>query len=1472
MKFLIPLMILFAHAAFAQPGQVVYIDSLSPEGLLLQKGWQWQASDGSWISVDPTKDIQDSIPLMVKEKVGVIRLYLSLSQKLKNIPLIIQIQHSVAGQYYLNGQKIAEFGKLSQDPNEVIAKDPYWQPIVFPLRGDTLNLLEVHFAVQPDIHYTTVFETANPLVSIYLYDANKGQQLYTSTLVNYNRFEYLLSGICLIIFIIHIAFYLLYKEAIANLYFALSRIVYLAGAVLQNTYWFYLGAVEQKYWIGNIAFAVFVLSFILTMVSAIYYLKRKLDWIDKIFIALYFPVIACIFLMYPNGWRIAAAFEVLIIFNLMRIAILHRKVHKMDATVIGLGAFITLIFFALFVASGTFHNNNFLLSLDSQRMIYYIIHALALPVSISIFLAKNFSTMAIRLKKEISHNEMLSTEKQKILAEQNQTLERQVAERTLELSSKNRELEIEAALERVRARTLSMQVSNEVLNVAATLYDELQKLDFTYGIIGINFINGETGVTETWVAGFGQDNYPKSYSIPYFDHPYQKRMIEAWRNGTPYLVYELTGSEKKDFDDFMFTHSDYRTMPEDVKARMIATESVTFSLAYMKYGVLLWGAATPLSIPLPEEKAQIFRRFAKVFEQVYTRFLDLQKAEAQAKEAQIEAALERVRSRTMAMQKSEELQKVTLVLYEQLKNLGFNFGAASITLMDADTGDTEWWLEGFGVEYQFLEKYHVKYFDHPGHMEQLEHWRKGIPYAVIEVSGDEKKTFDKFIFNETDFARVPEQTKKFMMQYEAVKWSMAYMQFGALSWSPSPLSNEQANILQRFAKVFEQTYTRFLDLQKAEAQAREALIEAALEKIRSRSLAMFRSEELKEVMEVMLQKTKELDVAMGSIAIQFFDDETKDSDFWVSNDIQHISKIKQPYDAKIMSGNNYMVDCWEAKNKGENIINKHYTYEQKNEWFDYVFAHNDLDAIPQVARDFIREAPNQVCNLILEKHSALFADNWFGQNYSPEKLDTLKRIAKVFDQAYTRFLDLQKSEKQAQEAILEASLERVRAEIASMRTPADLQRITPLIWKELITLKLPFIRCGVFIVEEDSQKVYTYLSTPEGEALASFHLAFESEGITPGLVKHWRSQHIFLDHWSEEQFRTWAQNLVTQGLLQSTENFLSIAPPQQLYLHFVPFLQGMIYVGNSTPLNQEQIQVVQQLANAFSGAYARYQDFTQLETAKLQVEHTLTTLKATQAQLIQSEKLASLGELTAGIAHEIQNPLNFVNNFAEVSAEMLDEMHEELEKGDTTEAIAIATDLKTNLEKINHHGQRASSIVKGMLEHSRASTGVKEPTDLNALADEYLRLAYHGLRAKDNNFNATMETHFDPDLPLVSVIPQDIGRVLLNLINNAFWAIHQRDVETLHATSLQEPQYQPTVTISTQKTADQIIISVQDNGPGIPESIRDKIFQPFFTTKPTGQGTGLGLSLAYDIIKAHGGSLDVESKVGEGTTFIIRLV
>ncbi len=245
--------------------------------------------------------------------------------------------------------------------------------------------------------------------------------------------------------------------------------------------------------------------------------------------------------------------------------------------------------------------------------------------------------------------------------------------------------------------------------------------------------------------------------------------------------------------------------------------------------------------------------------------------------------------------------------------------------------------------------------------------------------------------------------------------------------------------------------------------------------------------------------------------------------------------------------------------------------------------------------------------------------------------------------------------------------------------------------------------------------------------------------------------------------------------------------------------------------------------------------------------------------------MASLGELTAGIAHEIQNPLNFVNNFAEINTELIAELKEDIQEGKLADALQLADDVNENSLKISHHGKRADSIVKGMLQHSRQSTGQPEPTDINALVDEYMRLSFHGLRAKDKSFNASLVTQYDANLPKIETVSQDIGRVLLNLFSNAFYSVNEKNKKAI-------PGYQPMVTASTRDAGERIEIVIRDNGEGIPQKVIDKIFQPFFTTKPAGQGTGLGLSLSYDIItKGHGGELKVDNKEGEYAAFTILL-
>jgi len=369
---------------------------------------------------------------------------------------------------------------------------------------------------------------------------------------------------------------------------------------------------------------------------------------------------------------------------------------------------------------------------------------------------------------------------------------------------------------------------------------------------------------------------------------------------------------------------------------------------------------------------------------------------------------------------------------------------------------------------------------------------------------------------------------------------------------------------------------------------------------------------------------------------------------------------------------------------------------------------------------------------------------------------------------------------------------------------------------------------------------------------------YEDEGNIPEAFKRFKVFKQFNDSINNLQSQRVAASLESEYAFSKKTLEFEKASQQQRWIIFSAFAGLLTFLII--------LFIIAHNKRILNKAYQKLQEKTvEIENKNETLEKTLNQLQSTQSQLIQSEKMASLGELTAGIAHEIQNPLNFVNNFSEVSNELIDEMNAELDKGDIEQAKSISTDIKQNLEKINHHGKRADAIVKGMLQHSQSGSGVKEPTDINALADEYLRLAYHGLRAKDKSFNATINTDFDQRIGNINIIPQEIGRVLLNLYNNAFYASSAKALAT------SDSNYKPTITISTRKMGEKVEMRVGDNGTGIPQEIVDKIFQPFFTTKPTGQGTGLGLSLSYDIVKAHGGELRVETKEGEGSEFIIQL-
>jgi len=453
---------------------------------------------------------------------------------------------------------------------------------------------------------------------------------------------------------------------------------------------------------------------------------------------------------------------------------------------------------------------------------------------------------------------------------------------------------------------------------------------------------------------------------------------------------------------------------------------------------------------------------------------------------------------------------------------------------------------------------------------------------------------------------------------------------------------------------------------------------------------------------------------------------------------------------------------------------------------------------------------------------------------------------------------------------VEKALEEVRAKALDMRNSSELSETSTILFQQLKELKIDAIRSGLGIFDDENNAIELWVTSVSADGKLFFILDYINIHVHPvfeNIIESRKGQKPFaITKLEGKALLQYYRMISTYARVPGKGENLSA----EYYYSFF-FSAGAINVVTSKSLTDEETDIMLRMANVFGLMYTRFLDLKRSEEQAILIneekkilELTLDDLKATQAQLIQSEKMASLGELTAGIAHEIQNPLNFVNNFSEINKDLLFEMNEEIGKGNFEEVKAIAKDVIENEEKINHHGKRADAIVKGMLQHSRTSSGQKEPTDINALANEYLRLAYHGFRVKNKSFNATMKTDFDSSIGKINVIPQDIGRVVLNLINNAFYAVEEKEKQV-------QKGYEPIVTVSTKKSNGKIEISVKDNGNGIQQKVVDKIFQPFFTTKPTGQGTGLGLSVSYDIVKVHNGEMKVETKEGEGSEFIILL-
>ena len=836
------------------------------------------------------------------------------------------------------------------------------------------------------------------------------------------------------------------------------------------------------------------------------------------------------------------------------------------------------------------------------------------------------------------------------------------------------------------------------------------------------------------------------------------------------------------------------------------------------------------------------------------------------KNQELEDSLERLRAQAMSLRKQDDSSGICEVLFTELRKFGFADLRNTQIIINND--DQVSFLNYDYSDYAGATKTRIYFGRHVKTVELIQKIKKrDDAFAEFVIEGDELEDWKKWR-RENGEADDPKMDKIDSLHYYF--YSIGTGAIGISTFKPIP--ENELKILKRFRNVFGLAYRRYMDVTQAEMQAREAQIELGLERVRTRAMAMQKSEDLGTAVAIVFEELAKLKLDIFRVGIGIVNKESRCANVWTTTVIENDTIVQVSGDESmdihpLLSG---VFDAW---------LNK-------KEEFSYVLQGKDLNDyyIALTGSNFrLPESESLVSGNegIMQFHfNALFpAGGLFAfseKEFTEEAKKVMKRFAHVFDMTYTRFLDLQKAEAQTREAQIETSLERVRSRTLAMQKSIELAETAAVVFGQLIALGITPNRLYIGIAHEESGELECWVTDEDGKKV--------NKQFTGQISKSYSMRKMF-DAWKDQK-----KSLTIDMQGQELTDYVH-------YLHDelkVPFTGGLEqkrriqtlaffakgFIGLASPDPQPETTTIllERFAAVFNLTYTRFNDLKmaefqaeqarldliKLQTEKKRAEDALRELKSAQALLIQSEKMASLGELTAGIAHEIQNPLNFVNNFSDVSNELIDEMNAEIVKGDMEEAKAIASDLKKNLEKITQHGKRADAIVKSMLQHSSSSSGKREPTNINVLADEYFRLAYHGLRAKDMSFNASMKTSYDEAIEPIDLIPQDMGRVILNLITNGFYSVTEKKKAGLE-------NYEPTVSVSTKKTESHIEIKIADNGYGVPEQLLDKIFQPFFTTKPTGQGTGLGLSLSYDIVKAHGGDLNVESNEGGGATFIIHI-
>ncbi|HEU4862120.1 MAG TPA: hypothetical protein VFT15_19885, partial [Chitinophagaceae bacterium] len=740
-----------------------------------------------------------------------------------------------------------------------------------------------------------------------------------------------------------------------------------------------------------------------------------------------------------------------------------------------------------------------------------------------------------------------------------------------------REAQIEAALERVRAKAMAMHSSKDLSETLTVFYRELKSLGVTPRRCGIALMDKEERLAEVTTMNTTEqgDSIEVIGQIRMSGHKILDDVYENWRKQNEYHVV-LRGNEIKEYYQVLKPQMDFPDYPHDV---------VQYGYYFMfKEGdVYAW-----TENELTEDELKIYRRFTSVISLTYKRYKDLQQAEAQAREAQIEAGLERVRARTMAMHSSDDVSIATATMFTELEKLGIESFRGGILNIRADQTMDVWSVNNL-AEGKIVKA--AGEFDmtmHPFWQQLYKGWVNKDEFLYFNMSGKVKEDYVRILDARRDYLptgmqELPDSHVQSYYFGEGFVWTFTLQ----------PHSEEAKQVMKRFASVFSLTFRRYQDLKKAEAQAREATIEAALERVRGKAMAMHSSKDLADTIGVFYNELSGLSLTPRRCGVGLINKESRIAEISTMNSTSdgHGIELVGRLD---MRGHPVLVgvyDHWLTKTEYHPVLRGN----EIKEYYQFVRPQIDFPAYPD---DSV-----QYGYFFFFEEGGVYA--WTEKELHEDELKIYRRFTSVLSLTYKRYKDLKDAEARTQTAIKDAALDRIRADIASMRTINDLDRITPLIWNELTVLGIPFIRCGVFIMDEEQQLIHTFLSTPDGKAIAAFHLPYHAPGNLKDVISHWREKRNYISHWSQVDFIGIAETLVEQGAIASKEQYLSSLPRHGFYLHFLPFLQGMLYVGNTEQLKEEEIELIQHVADAFSTAYARYEDFNKLEAAKEQVEKTL---------------------------------------------------------------------------------------------------------------------------------------------------------------------------------------------------------------------------------------------------------------------------